>query len=77
MGFRNFKAFNDALLAKQGWRLMKHKESLVARLLKARYFPRSTFIDAPVGSLSSYTWRSIQQAAWVVTCKERLVLEDW
>ncbi|XP_057443227.1 uncharacterized protein LOC130735144 [Lotus japonicus] len=66
MGFRSFKAFNDALLAKQGWRLSTCKDSLVYKCLKARYFPRSNYIDASVGTLASYTWRSIQQAAWVV-----------
>src|ERR1044072_7682760 len=66
MGFRNFKYFNDALLAKQGWRLATCQDSLMSRCLKARYFPRLSFVDAPQGRLSSYTWRSVQQAGWII-----------
>jgi len=39
LGFRDMKTFNDALLAKQVWRLAKYNSSLVAQLLSARYFP--------------------------------------
>jgi hypothetical protein len=30
MGFRNLRAFNEAFLAKQGWRLITDPSSLVA-----------------------------------------------
>jgi len=43
MGFRNFKAFNLAMVAKQGWSFMSKPESLVTRVFKSRYFPRSSF----------------------------------
>lgn len=39
MGFRNFKAFNLAMVAKQGWSFLSNPESLVARIFKSRYFP--------------------------------------
>lgn len=44
MGFRSFKAFNDALLAKQAWRLCHFPNSLMSRVLKARYYPRQHFL---------------------------------
>jgi len=46
LGFKRFREFNIALLAKQGWRILTRPDSLVCRLLKARYFPTSEFLDA-------------------------------
>ena len=59
MGFRDLQLFNDALLARQGWRLLKFPNSLVHRFLKAKYFPRSSFLEASVPSNASLIWRSI------------------
>jgi hypothetical protein len=46
LGFKNLRAFNEALLAKQGWRLINYPESLVAQVLKAKYHPRDHFLKA-------------------------------
>ena len=35
MGFHNLQAFNLAMLAKQGWRLLSNQNSLCARVYKA------------------------------------------
>ncbi|XP_058781844.1 uncharacterized mitochondrial protein AtMg00310-like [Vicia villosa] len=43
LGFRDFKAFNLAMVAKQGWFLMTNLNALVSRIFKARCFPRSSF----------------------------------
>ena len=66
MGFKDLKAFNIALLAKQGWRLVQNTESLAHRVLKARYFTNSSFLEAQVGKNSSYTWRSLMAAQEVL-----------
>lgn len=62
LGFRNFNQFNIALLAKQGWRLFNNPNSLLARVLKAKYYPRSSFLNSQLGNLPSLTWRSIWAA---------------
>ncbi|KAA3472858.1 reverse transcriptase [Gossypium australe] len=62
LGFRNMCQFNIALLAKQGWRLIVYPDSLLARVLKAKYFPNSDFLNASLGNLPSLTWRSIWAA---------------
>ncbi|MCI18779.1 RNA-directed DNA polymerase (Reverse transcriptase) [Trifolium medium] len=62
MGFRDLRAFNEALLAKQGWRLLTNPQSLVATVLKAKYFPHGQFLQAKQGHRSSYSWQSIHHA---------------
>lgn len=59
LGFRGLSCFNNSLLAKQLWRLHTHPQSLLARSLKARYFPSSSLWEANVGFNPSYAWRSI------------------
>ncbi|CAJ2666249.1 unnamed protein product [Trifolium pratense] len=36
LGFRNFEAFNMAMVAKQAWKILQNPDTLVARLIKAR-----------------------------------------
>ena len=59
LGFRNFNEFNDALLAKQCWRLISDPNSLWARVLKARYFPHCSFWEAKKGGRASWAWSSL------------------
>ncbi|OIT02059.1 putative mitochondrial protein, partial [Nicotiana attenuata] len=59
LGFRDLKAFNMALLAKQAWCILSYPDSLLARVLKSKYFPHSTFRDASTSSTGSWIWRSI------------------
>ncbi|KAH1131818.1 hypothetical protein J1N35_003196 [Gossypium stocksii] len=59
LSFRSMAKFNVSLLAKQGWRLLTNPKSLVARVLKAKYFPNRDFLNSRLGNNSSYTWKSI------------------
>ena len=69
LGFRDFSSFNQALVAKQGWRLIQNPDSLVAKVLKAKYYKQTDFLKAKIGSNPSYIWRSI---VW-----GRHVLQKW
>lgn len=62
MGFRDFECFNDALLGKQCWRIIKELTSLVVQILKAKYFPNSSFLEAELGGSPSFLRRSIWHA---------------
>jgi hypothetical protein len=85
MGFRNLTTFNQALLAKQGWRLMTDPQSLVATVLKAKYYPQQTFLKAKHNYRPSYSWLSIQKAShilkkgcfwWIGNGKQISIWED-
>ena len=40
MGFCDFRLFNQALLARQAWRLITNPESFCPQLLKDKYYPQ-------------------------------------
>ncbi|XP_031095051.1 uncharacterized protein LOC115999336 [Ipomoea triloba] len=62
LGFKELRAFNLAMLGKQAWRFLTMPQSLVARVYKARYYPRTSFFNASLGNCPSYCWRSIMAA---------------
>ncbi|KAL5554391.1 hypothetical protein UlMin_041792 [Ulmus minor] len=52
--FRDLGCFNQALLAKQGWRLVKNPDSLVGRVLTSCYFPSRSFLTTKKGLYPSF-----------------------
>jgi hypothetical protein len=66
MGFRGLRDFNEALLAKQRWRIITQPNILMSRVLQSKYFPHNSLWDATQKNNISYFWRSILQARWVI-----------
>lgn len=66
LGFRNMKAFNEALLVEQAWRLHTNLSYLVARFLKAKYYPKTNVLNASLGSNPNYLWCNIKKNIWII-----------
>ena len=54
LGFRDLKAFNLALLEKQGWQLQTCKNTLLYKVYKARYFPHGDFLTTKLRNNPSF-----------------------
>ncbi|CAA7030927.1 unnamed protein product [Microthlaspi erraticum] len=59
LGFRDLQLFNLALLAKQLWRLLYYPSSLLARILKSRYYRNTSPLEVEKSNAPSFGWRSI------------------
>lgn len=66
MGFRFVEAFNVALAMKQYWRIMVDENSLLARVLKGKCFPKSMLGTVGKGYKLSFSWSSIMVAKWII-----------
>lgn len=62
LGFRGLYGFKLALLGKHVWKCIHNSNILVSRVLKARYFPESSILNANKGQGTSFIWAGIWQA---------------
>uniref|UniRef100_A0A2N9GNK1 RNase H type-1 domain-containing protein n=1 Tax=Fagus sylvatica TaxID=28930 RepID=A0A2N9GNK1_FAGSY len=67
LGFHDLRKFNEALLAKQVWRLIHDTSSLFYRVFKAKFFPHESILDCPTTTRGSYAWQSILKARDVIS----------
>ncbi|KAI5408724.1 hypothetical protein KIW84_054526 [Lathyrus oleraceus] len=67
----DFKYFNMAMIAKQGWHMKTKSEMLVSKVFKAKYYLRSSFFEANLGNNLSFVWISLWKARKILTlgCK--------
>ncbi|VFQ64050.1 unnamed protein product [Cuscuta campestris] len=47
--------------------MLVNPDSIVARIFKARYYPKGDFLNAELGSSPSFVWRSILEARHLIT----------
>jgi hypothetical protein len=52
--------FNQALLARQAWRVIQNPNNLCARTLKARYYPNGNILDTVFATDPSLVWRGVE-----------------
>ncbi|XP_050207646.1 uncharacterized mitochondrial protein AtMg00310-like [Mercurialis annua] len=54
LGFKDIAVFNQALLAKQFWRIMNNPTCLLYKLYQGRYFPNSTILHGQLRGRPSW-----------------------
>ncbi|CAN1164903.1 Uncharacterized mitochondrial protein AtMg00310 [Linum perenne] len=59
LDFKDFILFNQALLAKQCWRILQNPELLISRVLRAKYFDGKTILQAQSGARPSHGFQSL------------------
>lgn len=87
LGFKEITVFNDALLAKVGWRIVKNPTCLLARVLLGKYCKSESFQKVKPSSTASHGWRSVligrdllfSQLGWMVGSGEAISVwsEPW
>ncbi|KAL0293283.1 UNVERIFIED_CONTAM: putative mitochondrial protein [Sesamum radiatum] len=77
LGFRNLKAFNQAMLAKQLWRIATRPDSLVSHLFKCKYFPDSDMFSAKIPPHASYAWRSLMESRTLIEVGSTNSIDSW
>ncbi|KAL9671188.1 hypothetical protein QQ045_008754 [Rhodiola kirilowii] len=69
LNFRDLALFNDALLAKQYWRLMENPDSIISKTLKAKYYKDSDLLNSHLKQNCSMAWRGIWMAGSKKGCE--------
>ncbi|CAA0832575.1 Uncharacterized mitochondrial protein AtMg00310 [Striga hermonthica] len=56
LGFQDIQLFNEALIAKQIWKLVAEPDKLVSKVLKSKYYPNSDLFEAQQNQNCSWLW---------------------
>ena len=62
MGFRDLYGFSLALLEKKLCRVYQILESLIAKLIQAKYHKNSNVLETEMGYRPTFIWRSLMKA---------------
>jgi hypothetical protein len=54
------------MLGKQGWQLLTNQDTILSRVFKAKYYPKTGFLEANLGHNPSHAWRCIHVSQVVV-----------
>ncbi|XP_027067847.1 uncharacterized mitochondrial protein AtMg00310-like [Coffea arabica] len=62
LGFRDLEAFNEALLAKQLWRIITFPNLLMSKVIRAKFLKDPNGLENNPSQSASWTWKSIHSA---------------
>lgn len=71
LGFKELQNFNKALLAKQVWRLLTFPNSLVSKVLRVKYYQRTSIFQCKVAKNASWIWQSFMGARDLIETSTR------
>ncbi|KAA3461315.1 Cyclopropane-fatty-acyl-phospholipid synthase [Gossypium australe] len=57
LGFRDLHLFNLALLGRQVWMLLNHRDTLCYQVISSKYFPNDDLFHPKAVDKPSYTWK--------------------
>ena len=65
LGFRDLEKFNEALLAKQLWRILTNPDLLMSKVMKAKYLAQPQHWERDTPRAASWTWKAyLEQENW-------------
>ncbi|CAM8935009.1 unnamed protein product [Rhodiola kirilowii] len=66
MSFKDLKVFNEALLLKITWRMVRYLHMQVSKILAAKYCHNDSIFSARMGSSPSHIWRGYNEEPRVI-----------
>ncbi|XP_071922616.1 uncharacterized mitochondrial protein AtMg00310-like [Coffea arabica] len=66
LGFRDLEAFNEALLAKQLWRILTSPNLLMSKVIRAKYLKDPNALENNPPQSASWSWKSIHSAGRLI-----------
>ncbi|XP_071939003.1 uncharacterized mitochondrial protein AtMg00310-like [Coffea arabica] len=76
LGFKDLQSFNKALLGKQIWRLLTCPNLLLSKVLRARYYPKTTLLSCELNGNALWIWKSLMSAREEVQRGARKQIEN-
>lgn len=76
LGFKDIQMFNQALLAKQAWRLLQVPNCLFSIFIKSRYYSSGSFLNASGGDRPFFASRSIAHGRELLKLGLRQMVEN-
>lgn len=76
LGIRHTKCFNNAALAKLGWKILTDQQSWWVKIVKAKYLRNSNFFVVKKSSSSSLAWKGILDSRNIIQEGIRWIVGD-
>ena len=62
LGFRSFKRFNEAVIAKLAWWVLSERDNFCVKVLRAKYKVGNKWLPSLPAKSASFSWRGLENA---------------